>query len=654
MKFQFILASLASLSFCDVALVNLSNLIVEECVSADPAIPISIAEKRAAPDSPSGNYAPAPVDCPSTRLTIREANSLSANETAWLEVRRNNTIEPMSSFLSRANISGFDAVSYIRGVSSNFSNLPNVGIAISGGGYRALMNGAGFLSAADNRIENSTAVGQISGLLQSSTYLSGLSGGGWLVGSIFANNFTTVVALRDGSAGSSVWEFGSSILQGPVENGISILNTADYYKNIVDEVENKQRAGFNASITDYYGRAISYQLVNASDGGPAYTFSSIAMEENFVNGETPFPILVADERAPGTSAISLNSTVFEFNPFEIGSWDPTTYGFAPTRFVGTNFSAGVALENENCVRGFDQIGYVMGTSSSLFNQFILQLNSTGLSGVLLKAAQSALSNFNESENDIAPYQPNPFYHFNNVTNRNAFSEQLTLVDGGEDLQNVPLSPLIQPPRAVDVIFAVDASADTTYGWPNGTSLMATYQRSLNSMIENGTSFPAIPDQSTFVNQGLNKRPTFFGCDVKNTTNPAPLIVYLPNAPYSTLSNISTFDLSINNTQRNSIIQNGYDVATMGNGTLDSQWHTCVACAVLSRSFSRTDTLVPTACTECFKRYCWNGSLNSTVPSSNYTPTDLLQGASISSGASPMPRSFTVMFITAVIIVMLLV
>ena len=171
-------------------------------------------------DSPSGNYAPAPVDCPNTRLTIREANSLSANETAWLEVRRNNTIEPMSSFLSRANISGFDAVSYIRGVSSNVSSLPNVGIAISGGGYRALMNGAGFLSAADNRTENSTAVGQIGGLLQSSTYLSGLSGGGWLVGSIFANNFTTVVALRDGSAGSSVWEFGNSILQGPAENEI--------------------------------------------------------------------------------------------------------------------------------------------------------------------------------------------------------------------------------------------------------------------------------------------------------------------------------------------------------------------------------------------------------------------------------------------------
>lgn len=633
---------------------NLGNLINEEYGAIDSEVGTFIAEKRAAPDSPSGNYAPAPVDCPAPPLIIREANSLSPNETAWLEVRRNNTLEPMRSFLSRANISGFDAVAYIQSVANNVSNLPNLGIAISGGGYRALMNGAGFLAAADNRTENSTAIGHIGGLLQSSTYLSGLSGGGWLVGSMYANNFTTVVELRDGSPGSSIWEFGNSILQGPAENGSSILNTAQYYTNIVNQVEGKQNAGFNASITDYYGRAISYQLINATDGGPAYTFSSIAQAENFITGETPFPILVADERAPGTSIIFLNSTVFEFNPFEMGSWDPTTYGFSPTRYLGTNFSAGVTLKDGTCVRGFDQFGYVMGTSSSLFNQFILQLNSTGASGVLLNAAMSALSNLNESENDIAPYQPNPFYHFNNDTNPNAFSQQLTLVDGGEDLQNIPLSPLIQPFRAVDVIFAVDASADTTYGWPNGTSLVATYQRSLDSTIGNGTAFPAIPDQNTFVNQGLNNHPTFFGCDAKNTTSPTPLIVYIPNAPYITLSNISTFDLSINNTQRNAIIQNGYDVATMSNGTLDSQWQTCIACALLARSFTRTDTPVPATCSECFKRYCWDGTLNSTTPSTNYTPSFLGPQVSISSQASSIASSFWVLFSVAVITVALLV
>ena len=140
---------------------------------------------------------------------------------------------------------------------------------------------------------------------------------------------------------------------------------------------------------------------------------------------------------------------------------------------------------------------------------------------------------------------------------------LTLVDGGEDLQNLPLHPLTQPERGLDVIFAIDSSADTLEAngdpnWPNGTALIATYARSLLP-IANGTSFPAVPDANTFVNLGLNNRPTFFGCDAENTTTPTPLIVYIPNAPYAYHSNVSTFKMEYSSAERNNIIQNGYDV-----------------------------------------------------------------------------------------------
>ena len=603
----------------------------ERYVAAALAAPFA-AGKRALPNSPSGGYAPATVDCPSTRPSIREASSLSVNETTWLELRRNNTVAPMASFLSRMNISGFDATSYINGISNNATALPNIGIAVSGGGYRALMNGAGFLAAADNRTINSTGAGQIGGLLQSSTYFAGLSGGGWLVGSMYTNNFSSVQDLRDGSSGSSVWQFGNSIFEGPASNGIQILSTASYFSTIEDEVSEKSDAGFNTTITDYWGRALSFQLVNATDGGPAYTFSSIALDDTFLSGQIPFPVLVSDARAPNTKIVSLNSTVYEFNPFEMGSWDPTTYAFAPTRYLGSNFSAGSIPTDEQCVEGFDQAGFVMGTSSTLFNQFLLDVNTTSLPQALQSIFTNILQDIGEDNNDIAQYQPNPFYHFNNATNRNANSTQLTLVDGGEDGQNIPLYPLIQPQRHVDVIFAIDSSADTNYNWPNGTSLVATYERSLNNTIDNGTAFPAIPDQNTFVNLGLNSRPTFFGCDASNTTGDAPLIVYIPNAPYITQSNVSTFDPSYNDTQRNAIIRNGYDVATLGNGTLDSEWPTCVACAVLSRSFTKTGFAVPEACTRCFEMYCWNGTTDSTPPG-NYTPGFILSELNIASGAT---------------------
>ena len=186
-------------------------------------------------------------------------------------------------------------------------------------------------------------------------------------------------------------------------------------------------------------------------------------------------------------------------------------------------------------------------------------------------------------------------------------------------------------------------------WPNGTALVATYARSLLP-IANGTAFPAVPDVNTFVNLGLNGKPVFFGCDVGNASASAsdstqttlpPLIVYIPNAPYSYMSNVSTFQMDYADIERAGIIVNGYNVgtwscslslfffsvkkpgdpdvgadesplflATMGNGTINSQWPTCVGCAILHRSFSKTGTTLPEVCEACFREFCWDGSLAS--------------------------------------------
>lgn len=67
----------------------------------------------------------------------------------------------------------------------------------------------------------------------------------------------------------------------------------------------------------------------------------------FQNAEMPFPISVADGRYPGTKVINLNATVFEFNPFEMGSWDPSLNSFANVKYLGTNVSNGVPLERGN-------------------------------------------------------------------------------------------------------------------------------------------------------------------------------------------------------------------------------------------------------------------------------------------------------------------
>ncbi|KAL7940934.1 lysophospholipase [Trichoderma barbatum] len=587
---------------------------------------VSPLEQRAAPVAPDG-YTPARVSCPANRPKIRAATGLSTNETEWLPLRTNNTVQALKDVLSRANIGDLDTGSYIDNFTNVGSGLPRVAIAISGGGYRALMNGAGALAAFDNRSTNATETGHLGGLLQSATYLSGLSGGSWLVGSLYVQNFTSVESIIFSTDGflSTLWQFDHSIFNGPAN-----LSITKYYRQLSDDVDGKKNAGFNTTITDYWGRALSYQLVDPTDGGPAYTFSSISNDTDFVTAQAPMPLVVAIERTSGQLQIASNSTIFEFNPWEMGSYDPGLQAFAPLQFVGSNFTNGTIPRNGVCIAGVDNAGFVMGTSSSLFNQAFLQIGRVeGVPEFLISAINETLANVGTDNRDVANW-PNPFFRYHASENVNANTTVLTLVDGGEDLQNIPLHPLLLAEREVDVIFAVDGSADTETLWPNGTAMVATFNRSEAKVSANDSRFPDVPDQNTFVNLGLNQRPTFFGCTNGSDTPSGPLIVYMPNAPYSFQSNVSTFDMEYSDEERNQIIQNGYNMATLGNGTVDSNWPACIGCAILARSLVRTKTSVPAKCADCFARYCWNGTTNSTLPST-YEPAQILEKASDSAG-----------------------
>lgn len=336
------------------------------------------------------------------------------------------------------------------------------------------------------------------------------------------------------------------------------------------------------------------------------------------------PIIVALERPAGQIQIWENSTVFEFNPWEMGSYDPGNPAFAPLRYVGSSFANGTLPPRSQCIAGVDNVGFVVGTSSSLFNQAFLQIGrvSPDIPDFFIRSINATLARISEENSDIASW-PNPFFRYRPAENPNANFSTLDLVDGGEDLQNIPFHPLLWSRRAVDVILAVDSSADTTTHWPNGTSLVATYQRSISGYYAPPETerFPQVPEQNTFVNLGLNKRPTFFGCQPAGA-DPGPIVVYLPNAPYSHYSNATTIQLEYTAEERQAIIRNGYDVATMANATVDAQWPACLGCAILERSLRRAQRQVPEICGQCFERYCWNGTVNETNPAT-YNPSQIV-------------------------------
>lgn len=597
---------------------------------------LTLLSKDALGWSPTDSYVPANVTCDTDINLIRNASlALSQDEIAWLEKRNNFTSSALKDFLRRAN---FSNDSILDELFKNNDSTPHIGIGCSGGGYRAMLSGAGMLSAMDNRT-NGSMVNGLGGLLQSSTYLAGLSGGNWLTGTLAWNNWTSVQEIVNNfTMDDSIWDIEHSIIN---PGGINIFSSGARWNHISDAVEAKQDAGFNVSLADVWGRALSYNFFpSLHQGGVGYTWSTIRDADVFKNGEMPFPISVADGRYPGTSVINLNATLFEFNPFEMGSWDPTLNSFTDVKYLGTNVTNGTPINQGKCIAGFDNTGFIMGTSSTLFNQFLLQINSTGLPAFITRLATHFLTDLSEDYNDIAIYSPNPFkdsrFQMGNASTSISDSKDLFLVDGGEDNQNIPLVPLIQEQRNLDVVFALDNSADTNDSWPDGASLMNTYQRQFSSQGIH-EAFPYVPDVNTFINLGLNKKPTFFGCNSSNLTDLnyiPPLVVYVPNSYYSFNSNQSTFKLSYSVEEREKMIQNGFEAMTRNNFTDDSNFYQCISCAIIRRKQESLNLTLPSECNSCFSEYCWDGSLDTKTVNVT-TDGDIVESAQFSSAVSAL-------------------
>ncbi|KAJ3288893.1 Lysophospholipase 1, partial [Borealophlyctis nickersoniae] len=254
------------------------------------------------------------------------------------------------------------------------------------------------------------------------------------------------------------------------------------------------------------------------------------------------------------------------------------------------------------------------TSSSLFNAI---LTSLGTQSSLLSPITSDIA---ESGHDTA-LVPNPFHALPSVNDSVSTPDWLELVDGGESGQNVPLYPLIQSARGVDVIFAVDSSRDMddeAGGWPNGTSLLlARWYAQRHNLSERVPELPETPD--AFVKQGLHQRVTVFGCGSRRSNGSAetnytgPMIVYIPNRYVTDYTNTSTYKMDYNSTDVDAFFRNSAALMSdpMGNGTTNngagSDWNKCLACIVAAPTFRSNTTTVPERCKNCFDKYCWDGS-----------------------------------------------
>lgn len=563
--------------------------------------------------STDASYAPFNVTCSNDNLLRPASEGLNEGEQSYINKRISKVNSELRSFISKTGLNvDLDKV-------VNSSDGPRLGIAFSGGGLRAMVNGGGAFNAFDSRFESDSP---LSGLLQSAMYISGLSGGSWLVGSVAINNFTNITYLRD-----NVWNLEHSVF---APHGDNVIENLNYYNDLRKEIDQKKHAGFDCSLTDLWGRALSRKLVDAERGGPGITYSSMRNQSWFQNADYPYPIIVADSRLEEETAIPANTSIFEFTAYEFGTWDNGIKAFIPMEYVGTHLLDGVPPD-KSCIHNYDNAGFVMGTSATLFNSFLLDWNeNVKKNDTYYDILHAILEDLSKHQDDIAPY-PNPYQNYttSNTSVVNAFEpyDTIDLVDGGEDRENIPLWPLLHPQRFVDVVFAIDSTYNDPYGWPLGSSIVATYERVVTFNANKSVDvrgFPYIPDENTIISLGLNTRPTFFGCDGKNTTagnhdvdnNTPPLLVYFPNYPWTYYSNISTFTMSMDDKMANGILENAFMSTTQNN---NESFAVCLACAIIQRSLERKKLSTPTQCSSCFQEYCWDGTL-ATSTASVYDPT----------------------------------
>lgn len=356
----------------------------------------------------------------------------------------------------------------------------------------------------------------------------------------------------------------------------NLLAAPGDYVEITADIASKQAAGFAPTLTDPYGRLLSYQLLYGSDGGVSDTLSALTAESNFTTYNVPYPIITSlgVQTSQGQCTPGPNATQYEFHPYEFGSWDNGVNAFTQTAYLGTSLSNGNPAKG-TCVRNYDNLGYILGTSSNLFNEACVPvpaINATaGTFSGLASDLTALLDQFHSAStlDEYAVY-PNPFYNYPRSSLVSSQTE-LTLVDGGEALQNNPIWPLLH--RAVDVIIVNDNSADTSNNFPNGSEIYTTYQQATAQGL---TRMPVIPPVSTFISLGLNTRPTFFGCNDSSKST----IIYLPNVDYTYPSNQPTEKLEYTVGETDAMIGNGVQIATKGG---DGGWPLCLACGIMKKA-----------------------------------------------------------------------
>lgn len=456
--------------------------------------------------------------------SVRTGASLGMQELVFIQKRKYITNNAIRTMFPNLNLSD--------------DEIPTVGFVESGGGFRAMIETAGALAGAEK-----------TGLLNTFTYMAGLSGSTWCINPLVASGKQPIAYLDLLIQNLQDAPKGRDLL------GIRLPANTELY-HLARDLVVKAAYGQSINVLDLYGFLVSNELlanmpnVLELGGGKKQGYKMSDLAHNLKDGAYPLPISTAIE----VSESPLTKWV-ELSPFEIGSYQRGMQAYVPTWAFGRKFSNGVSTIAPPELT----LGYLLGICGSAFAiDFWGIIHETQeklasiLPSTLYKKLEESLEEFRlkaedpdlkKEQQDLATnariklfHKDNrgmvirkltggKVYNFTRDMNNQRMSayHNMILVDGGHEIKKMPFSdewdrlnlgamPLLRPERHVDVLVMCDASAGNL-----GTALGAVETRAR----EDNLPFPIITTQE--YEKAGKQLVSVFGAK----TQGVPVVVYVP-------------------------------------------------------------------------------------------------------------------------------
>jgi len=426
--------------------------------------------------------------------TVRNETGLSIEELKALENRFWHAHESLEMYL---------------GAPVALNNMPLIGMAVSGGGFRATVAALGLLKGLEKI-----------GLLDSTSYFSTLSGSTWLG----ASWLTQQKSLTDLEV----------YLRNKMHAALSINNIDE--ESIAHKIWHKVLAGRSVCANDIYGGVLGNVFLDRYDGNHGQKTFLADLEEIATSGNYPLPIFTAalGQTDPYEWA--------EFTPFDIGS-DYLHAWIKPEAF-GKKFKNGESFDK----RSPEDLAYLLGLFGSAYalscddimKQMVNYITHT-FKPNQTKETRNLLTNLVLAFTDMQRVSPPNIYNFSYKLQNSplASHKHISFIDAGLAI-NLPVPPLLR--RGLNVYIICDASADGIF--PKGSELkkVAEYAK------KHDMPFPEIDFET------ISKKPVSIFYDATNLG--VPTVIYIPN-----FVEISTLDFDYDEKEFSDVL-NGIEDAIM--------------------------------------------------------------------------------------------